>query len=100
MIAICALVAMPLRGAHAQDITPPMPDAGYAASGSASAEVPMPDIDPGGDGTVVSVPIPGGGTVTVEGPPTSGDNQPPTPIETWSEQQNTPNTVMPSPIGP
>ena len=87
--------------ASAQDITPPMPDSGYSPDQmAAAAAVPMPDSDPGGNGSVVLVPIPGGGTVRVEGPDLPAQTASLPPIETWGESVQTPNTFIPSPVGP
>jgi len=88
----------------AQDIPPPMPDTNYGAGDPAAAPaevgVPMPNPDPGGDGTVVTVPIPGGGSVQVEGPGVEPEPARISPIDTWGEHSQTPNTVNPSPLGP
>jgi len=90
--------------ALAQDITPPMPDTHYGpgdyAATSAEAGVPMPNPDAGSDGTVVTVPIPGGGSVQVEGPSVEPETAPISPIDTWGAHAQTPNTVDPSPLGP
>jgi hypothetical protein len=89
----------------AQQTVAGVPDTSYEASTvtSAPAElaVPMPDTDPGGDGSIVAVPIPGGGSVTVEGPGTPGENPPLSPIETWAERTQTPNSLTgTNPLGP
>ena len=79
----------------AQEGVSPVPEPVYAPTGNPSptdVAVPMPESDPGGDGSVVTVPIPGGGTVIVEGP----DLQPETmhsPIETWGATQVAPNSI-------
>ena len=80
-----------------------MPDPVYAPSDvsvPADAEIPMPDSDPGGDGSVVTVPIPGGGNVIVEGPDRSTEAWH-SPIETWSATQIVPNSITGNgPLGP
>jgi len=100
---ILLLVSAPLL-AFAQQMVAGVPDTSYEAStvASPSAEpaVPLPDTDPGGDGSTVTVPIPGGGSVTVEGPATPGES-PRSPIETWAESTQTPNSVTgTSPLAP
>jgi hypothetical protein len=100
---ILLLVSAPLLGL-AQETG--MPDTSYQASTVASApaepEVLFPDTDPGGDGSTVTVPIPGGGSVTVEGPATPDENPPfSSPIETWADRTQTPNSVTgTTPLGP
>lgn len=89
----------------AQETVAGVPDTSYEATTVASAPaepaVPTPDTDPGGDGSIVTVPIPGGGSVTVEGPGTPGENAPLSPIETWAGRTQTPNSVTgTSPLGP
>jgi hypothetical protein len=101
--AMLLLVSAPLL-ALAQETVAGVPDTSYEASGVASApaepEMPFPDTDPGGDGSTVTVPIPGGGSVTVEGPAAPGEN-PRSPIETWAESTQTPNSVTgTTPLGP
>jgi hypothetical protein len=75
-----------------------MSETGYAASASAANSgviaVPMPDSDPGGDGSVVTVPIPGGGSVRVEGPDTVIENPRYTPLNLWGENAVTPNSIV------
>jgi hypothetical protein len=83
--------------ALAQETAAGVPDTSYEASTVASPPVepvvPFPDTDPGGDGSTVTVPIPGGGSVTVEGPATPAENPSLSPIETWAERTQTPNSV-------
>jgi len=100
---ILLLLSGPLL-ALAQETVAGVPDTSYEASSVASPPVepavPFPDTDPGGDGATVTVPIPGGGSVTVEGPATP-ENAPLSPIETWAESTQTPNSVTgTSPLGP
>ena len=103
-VTILLLVSAPLL-ALAQETVAGVPDTSYETSTVASPpvepEVPFPDTDPGGDGSTVTVPIPGGGSVTVEGPATPGENAPLSPIETWAESTQTPNSVTGTgPLGP
>ena len=99
VLAILALTAPSF--AHAQDVAPPAPEGSYnSAAPSADSLVQMPDSDPGGDGSVVNVPIPGGGVVRVEGPDLPVDNTLP-PIDTWGGSAIAPNSVAgESPLGP
>jgi hypothetical protein len=99
--ALAVFLALAPLGASAQDMSPPVPDSAYAPDQmAAAAAVPMPDSDPGGDGSVVVVPIPGGGTVRVEGPNLPAQTNSPPPIEPWGEHMMTPNAINPSPVGP
>jgi hypothetical protein len=89
----------------AQETVAGVPDTSYEAGTVASAPpepaVPMPDTDPGGDGSVITVPIPGGGSVTVEGPATPAENPSLSPIETWAERTQSPNSLTgTTPLGP
>lgn len=98
------LVFAPLL-AHAQETVAGVPDTSYEAgtvpSAPAEPAVPMPDAEPGGDGSIVTVPIPGGGSVTVEGPATTAESPLPSPIETWAQSTQTPNSITgTSPLGP
>jgi hypothetical protein len=89
----------------AQETVAGVPDTSYEASTVASPPVepvvPFPDTDPGGDGSTVTVPIPGGGSVTVEGPATPAESPPISPIENWALITQTPNSVTgTTPLGP
>jgi hypothetical protein len=91
--------------ALAQETVAGVPDTSYQASTVASPPVepavPFPDTDPGGDGSTVTVPIPGGGSVTVEGPATPAESPPISPIENWALITQTPNSVTgTTPLGP
>jgi len=102
---ILLLVSAPVLVAGAQETVAGVPDTSYEASTVVSPPVepamPFPDADPGGDGATVMVPIPGGGTVMVEGPTTPGENAPLSPIETWAESTQSPNSVTGTgPLGP
>ena len=101
---ILLLVSAPLI-ALSQETAAGVPDPSYEASTVASPPVepavPFPDTDPGGDGSMVTVPIPGGGSVTVEGPATPEENAPLSPIETWAERTQAPNSLTgTTPLGP
>jgi hypothetical protein len=86
--------------ALAQDVVVPMPG-DYAPPGTPPAPQQLPDPTTilQDDGSIVAVPIPGGGEVAVEGPA----SEPPvhrSPIENWATQRNNPFSVGTGPIGP
>ena len=101
LIAIAVVAITSTAGsAIAQDVVVPMPE-DYAPPGSppAAQQLPDPTAILQDDGSVVAVPIPGGGEVQVEGPP----SEPPmhrSPIENWATQRNNPFSVGGAPIGP
>ena len=104
-IATTLLLGLATLPSFAQETVAGVPDTSYETSTVASAPpepaVPMQDTDPGGDGSVVTVPIPGGGSVTVEGPAAPTENPSLSPIETWAEHTQSPNSVTGStPLGP
>lgn len=102
-LGLVACLGLMTASVLAQDYPPPMPDTGaYGApqsSAPAGAMLPAPDADPGGDGSSVVVPIPGGGEVSAEGPALDMPTPVP-PTETWTTQGQTPNSVGGLPIGP
>lgn len=104
-IAMALLLGLAPLPSLAQETVAGVPDTSYEASTvpSAPAEpaVPMPDTDPGGDGSIVTVPIPGGGSVTVEGPATPAESPPISPIENWALITQAPNSATgTTPLGP
>ena len=101
-LAVTALCYAPR--VDAQGLTPPMPDAAYDSRtigpDVSDSLVPMPQGDPAGDGSVVSVPIPGGGEVRVEGPALP-EQRSLSPVENWGTNAVAPNSVPgTSPVGP
>lgn len=83
--------------ARAQDYSPPNPDSAYQNDNS------VPNTDMSGsnssdDGQSVSVPIPGGGEVTADGP--ASDQQQSPLYQNWSTDTQQPNPVGGVPIGP
>ncbi|MHB8381927.1 MAG: hypothetical protein ACYDC3_06250 [Candidatus Binataceae bacterium] len=97
------VIAIAAAPALAQDYPPVMPDTGGYSPGNAAAQSGMPALtpqaDPGGDGSSVTVPIPGGGSVTADGPaPEATATQ--TSNELWSTQMQNPNSIGGVPIGP
>ena len=97
-LSVALFVAAPI--ALAQDVVVPMPG-DYTPPGAPPApeQIPDPTAILQDDGSVVAVPIPGGGEVQVEGP----QSEPPThrsPIENWATLRNNPFSVGTGPIGP
>lgn len=93
-------LAMLASSARAQDVTVPMPGE-YVAPDSAppSEQIPDPTLSLQDDGSIVAVPIPGGGGIQVEGPASeaaAGIG----PIENWSTQRTNPSSVGTGPMGP
>ena len=97
MAALAAFTAI----AAAQDVTVAPPTM-YSPSGGlpvSSSQINDPAAILDQDGSVVSVPIPGGGSVQVEGPA----SEPPAfipPTENWATQRNNPFSVGTSPLSP
>src|SRR5271170_496274 len=85
---------------RAQDVVVPLPEE-YVAPDSASGpeQIPDPTALLDDDGSTVTVPIPGGGEIQVNGPqsemPASVG-----PTENWSTQRTNPFSVGTGPIGP
>ena len=89
----------------AQDAIPPMPDAGYGLPDPSDYQNPgdlnVPQADVGPTPNSVTIPVPGGGQVTVEGPDAPEDKSiPNTPGGQWGVQQQTPNSQGVGPLGP
>lgn len=102
LLAASVLVAlsMPTSSALAQDVTVPLPGE-YAAPDAAPEpeQIPDPTAILQDDGSIVSVPIPGGGEIQVDGPASeapAGIG----PIENWSTQRTNPSSVGTGPLGP
>jgi hypothetical protein len=97
---ILVALSMPMSSALAQDVTIPIPGE-YAAPDAAPApeQVPNPTAILQDYCSTVSVPIPGGGEIQVEGPASeapAGIG----PIENWSTQRTNPSSVGTGPLGP
>lgn len=97
---ILVALSMPASWALAQDVTVPIPGE-YAAPDAAAApeQIPDPTAILQDDGSSVSVPIPGGGEIHVDGPASeapAGIG----PIENWSTQRTNPSSVGTGPLGP
>jgi hypothetical protein len=89
---------------YAQDAMPPMPDTSYGQDGGTlqspeDLSNPLPEVGPAPHS--VTIPIPGGGQVSVEGPDEPADENIPTnPGGQWGEQVQQPNSPEVGPIGP
>ena len=98
-IAFAAMLTLCAPVARAQG---PMPDSGYG-SGADSYRTPldlqMPAPDDGSIPRSVTIPIPGGGSVQVDGPDAPADN-PPSALSQWGMQQQNPNSSGTGPLGP
>jgi len=89
----------------AQDAIPPMPDSGYGPPDASAYQspqdlsIPQPDLGPPPHS--VTIPVPGGGEVTVEGPDEPADNSIPTlGGSQWGVQQQAPASQGAGPVGP
>src|SRR5262249_54864482 len=74
--AIVLALMLGAPNAVAQDVTPPMPDTTYssgAATFPSPTDIAVPPLDDFTNPDVVTVPIPGGGTITVDGPDAPSD---------------------------
>jgi hypothetical protein len=90
--------------ARAQDDAVPLPDSSYGADADSyhsSTDLPMPPADDLSNPNTVTIPIPGGGEVTVDGPDAPSDTNLPTlPGSQWGTQQQTPYSHDIGPLGP
>ena len=98
--AVLIALSMLTPSARAQDVTVPIPG-GYVAPGTPPAPEQIPD--PTGilqdDGSTITIPIPGGGDLQVQGP--ASEVRPiRSPLENWATQRNNPFSVGTSPLGP
>lgn len=98
-IVFASAIFAPLA-ALAQDIVAPTPGS-YAPPDAAPPPEPIPEasVPRQDDGSMVSVPIPGGGEILVEGP---ASEKPASigPLEHWASLRNNPFSVGTGPIGP
>lgn len=89
---------------RAQEGMPPMPDATYgdgAYSYQSPTDLPMPAPDDMTNPNTVTIPIPGGGDITVDGPNAPDEKGLPTlPGSQWGTQQQNPFSLGTGPIGP
>jgi len=104
-MAIAAIVLFASAVARAQEGAVPLPDPSYGASVDnypSSTDLPMPAPDDPTNPNTVTIPIPGGGAITVDGPdaPPSGTNLPNLPGSQWGASAQTPYSHDLGPIGP
>src|SRR5216684_3180225 len=91
-----AIVAATITGsrAFAQEGMPPMPDSSYGAAPDAfqsPTDLGMPAPDDLTDPNTVTIPIPGGGEINVDGPDAPNDTPLPTlPGAQWGNEQQNP----------
>jgi hypothetical protein len=89
---------------HAQDVTAPMPDSTYGSTPDtypSPTDLAMPAPDDMTNPDVVTIPIPGGGDITVDGPDAPADKPlSPLPGAQWGEQHQTPFSHGTGPLGP
>ena len=87
-----------------QEGVPPMPDATYGAgaySYQSPTDLPMPQPDDLTNPNTVTIPIPGGGDVTVDGPnPPDEKGLPNLPGSQWGTTQQNPFSHGNGPMGP
>lgn len=102
--AIAALLLFTVGVAHAQEGAVPLPDSAYGDSANtyqSPTDLPMPPPDDLSNPDTVTIPIPGGGEVTVDGPNAPSDTPLPTlPGSQWGNQQQTPFSHDVGPLGP
>jgi hypothetical protein len=104
-VLLTVAIALGDTAARAQDSMPPMPDTTYGAQDPGALQSPQdvggspPDLGPAPDS--VTIPIPGGGQVSVDGPDAPVEqNIPTTPGGQWGEQQQQPASQDVGPNGP
>lgn len=103
--AIAATLTLFAAGiARAQEGAVPIPDASYGDSANnyqSPTDLTMPPPDDPTNPNVVTIPIPGGGEITVDGPDAPSDTPLPTlPGSQWGTTQQTPYSHDIGPIGP
>ena len=101
-IALCVFIA---ATAVAQEGVLPPPDSSYGGGGpttfASPTDLAMPAPDDMTNPNVVTIPIPGGGEVTVDGPDAPADKPLPTlPGSQWGNETQNPFLHGAGPIGP
>jgi len=90
--------------ASAQEGAAPLPDSSYGDSANiyqSPTDLPMSAPDDLTNPNIVTIPIPGGGAITVDGPDAPSDPSLPTlPGSQWGTQQQNPYSHDIGPIGP
>jgi len=108
LFAIAATVLFATSLARAQESAVPVPGPSYgdnANSYQSPTDLPMPAPDDATNPDIVTIPIPGGGEITVDGPdaPADAPADAPLPIlpgSQWGEQNQTPYSHDVGPLGP
>ncbi len=100
-IALCVFTA---ATATAQEGTLPLPDSSYTggpATFASPTDLPMPPPDDMTNPNVVTIPIPGGGEIIVDGPDAPNDKPLPTlPGSQWGNETQNPFFHGAGPMGP
>jgi len=103
LFAIAATMLFAAGLARAQEGAVPIPDSSYgdnADSYQSPTDLSMPPPDDGTNPDTVTIPIPGGGEITVDGPDApSGTPLPTLPGSQWGVTQQTPYSHDVGPIG-
>jgi hypothetical protein len=90
--------------ARAQDGALPIPDSSYGGSADSyqsPTDLPMPPADDTTNPDSVTIPIPGGGEITVDGPDAPSETPLPNlPGSQWGTQQLNPYSHDIGPVGP
>jgi hypothetical protein len=102
--AIAAMLLFTAGIARAQEGTVPLPDSSYGDSANSyqsPTDLPLPAPDDLTNPDTVTIPIPGGGEITVDGPNAPSDTPLPTlPGSQRGEQQLNPYSHDIGPLGP
>jgi hypothetical protein len=103
-LAIAAIVLFASVGVRAQEGAVPLPDSSYSGGADnyqTPTDLPMPAPDDPTNPNVVTIPIPGGGEITVDGPDAPDETRLPTlPGSQWGESAQTPYSHDVGPNGP
>ena len=101
-LAIGAIILFGAAVAYAQEGTVPIPDSSYGESNyQSSTDLTMPSVDDQPAADTVTIPIPGGGEITVDGPDAPSDTSLPTlPGGQWGATALTPYSHDIGPNGP
>jgi hypothetical protein len=93
-LAIATIAMFVVAAAHAQDVTLPNPDSSYGTTPDqflTPSDLTMPTVDDAPSPDVVTIPIPGGGEITVDGPDAPSETPLPNlPGSQWGVTQQTP----------
>jgi hypothetical protein len=103
-IGLCLFFSSNLVSAQ-QEGVPPMPDATYGGGSYTSfqspTDLPMPQADDLSNPNTVTIPIPGGGDITVDGPNAPDEKGLPNlPGSQWGTTQQNPFSHGNGPMGP